>query len=57
MRMKHVLLEMFFDDNLNLEKVLDDSNLFEDLVSSGVSFTYADYELAYAGKNGIVHTL
>lgn len=35
MRMKHVLLEMFFDDNLNLEKILDDSNSFEDLVSSG----------------------
>lgn len=57
MRMKHVLLEMYFEDNLNLEEVLDDSNSFEDLVSSGISFTYADYELAYAGKNGIVHTL
>ncbi|MGC6769394.1 hypothetical protein [Enterococcus sp. LJL51] len=56
-RIKHVLLEIYYQDGLDLNKLFSDETGWEELVAKGVSFTVADYELAYAGKDGIVEKL
>ncbi|MBP1046607.1 hypothetical protein I6N96_09935 [Enterococcus sp. BWM-S5] len=57
MEMVHVLFEIYYEDGLDLEKLFDDTTSFEELVASGISFTYAPYELAYAGSKGIVYNI
>lgn len=56
-RIKHVLLEIFYEDGMDLVKIFKENESFADFEGSGISFTYADYELCYAGEHGIVHTL
>lgn len=56
-RMDHVLLEVFYENGLNLEMIFDEATSFEELIASGISFTYAPYELAYAGSKGIVYNI
>ncbi|MBL1224977.1 hypothetical protein [Enterococcus sp. BWR-S5] len=58
LRMKHVLLEVFFDDErVKLEEVLTHTSDLEELMYKEVKFTYAPNELAYAGSNGIVYNI
>ncbi|WP_321386343.1 hypothetical protein [uncultured Enterococcus sp.] len=56
-RIKHVLLEVFYEDGLDIEKLFREGATFDDFKEKDISFTYADYELCYAGKTGIVQTL
>ncbi|MBP1046602.1 hypothetical protein I6N96_09910 [Enterococcus sp. BWM-S5] len=58
LRMKHVLLEVYFDDErVKLEEVLTHTSNLEELMYKEVKFTYADNELAYAGQKGIVYNI
>lgn len=56
-RIKHVLLEVFYEEGMDLVKIFRESESFDDFNGTGIGFTYADYELCYAGEHGIVHTL
>lgn len=56
-RIKHVLLEVFYEEGMDLVKIFKESESFDDFKDSGIGFTYADYELCFAGEYGIVHTL
>lgn len=55
--MKHVLLEVFYENGMDLVKIFKESESFDDFKGSGIGFTYADYELCFAGEYGIVQTL
>ena len=55
--MKHVLFEIFYPEALNLEHVFSEAARFEEIVHSGISFTYAENKLCFAGEHGIVHKL
>lgn len=56
-RVKHILLEVYYEDGLDLEAIFTEDSTFEELMNSKVGFTYADNELCYAGEHGIVHKL
>jgi hypothetical protein len=56
-RIKHVLLEVFYEEGMDLVKIFKESESFDDFKGSGIGFTYADYELCFAGEHGIVQTL
>lgn len=55
--MKHVLLEVYYEDGLDLEKMLIEGFTFDELKEKDIKFTYADYELCFAGEAGIVQNL
>jgi hypothetical protein len=56
-RIKQVLLEVFYEDGLDIEKLFHEGATFDDFKEKDIRFTYADYELCYAGKTGIVQTI
>lgn len=56
-RMKHVLLEVYYEDGLDIEKMLTEGATFDEYKEKDIKFTYADYELCFAGEAGIVQSL
>lgn len=55
MKMEHILIELFLDDDVDLNQDLEQGAKLKDLIESSKGCTIVEYEIAYAGKNGCVH--
>ncbi|MGC6767118.1 hypothetical protein [Enterococcus sp. LJL51] len=54
MKIEHVFLELFTNDDIDVEELVASHKLIDELHEGTVKYAIAEHELSYAGKNGIV---
>ncbi|MGX7264114.1 hypothetical protein [Enterococcus crotali] len=55
MKMEHILIELFLEDDADLNQELEQGAKLKELIDSSKGCTIVENEIAYAGKNGFVH--
>lgn len=55
MKMEHILIELFLEDDVDLNQDLEQGARLKDLINSSKGCTIVEHEIAYAGRNGFVH--
>jgi hypothetical protein len=55
MKMEHILIELFLEDDVDLNQDLEQGAKLKDLIDSSRGVTIVEHGIAYAGKNGFAH--
>ncbi|MGG5342854.1 hypothetical protein [Enterococcus sp. AZ192] len=55
MKMEHIMIELFLEDDVDLNQDLEQGAKFKNLIDSSKGVTIVEHEVAYVGKNGFVH--
>lgn len=57
MKMEHLLIEVYLEDDVDLNQDLEQGAKLKSLLESSRGYTITEHELVYAGKNGFVHEI
>lgn len=55
--MEHLLIEVYLEDDVDLNQDLEQGSKLEALLDGSRGYTITEHEIVYAGKNGFVHEI